>query len=190
MSDTWVIERVALITVAIVSVSLVLRLIYYHAKLRATTHYRNAYERFREATASDPANHSLYAELLEKQTEIVKLFKEAQLSPPTISYVEPAGYGYVHPTRVSSWDNLHHDSAELQLHNMHSFHRAMGYFRARRNETISPVFWIESLVNWPRLLLGFLGFNSEGAFAKFLQMIVWILKFAVGVLAVANSMNV
>ena len=187
MSDTLVTERVALLIAAVVVVSLLLRFIYYHAKLRAVTRYCNDYERFREATSSDPANHSPYADLLEKQTEIVKLFKQAQLSPPTIAYVEPAGYGYLQPHRLSSWDNLHHHSAELRMHNMHSFHKSIGYFRARRNETFSPVFWIESLVNWPRSMLGFLGFNSDGAFAKFLQVAVLSLEVAGGVILAVNN---
>ena len=83
--------RVAIIIAVLILMSLLLRFIYYHAKHRAITRYYKEYERFREATSSDSTNHSAYADILEQQPEIVKLFKEAQLSPPLSAYAEPAG---------------------------------------------------------------------------------------------------
>lgn len=187
MSETLLIERVALVAVAIATVALLLRLIYYHAKLRAISRYHKEYEQFREAATSDPTNHNLYYAILEKQTEIVKLFKQARRTSPIISYAEQAGYGLVQSRQLSPWDNLQHDSAEIQQHILFSFHISIGYFRARRNETVSPVFWIESLIIWPRSLLGFLGYNNEGAFAKLLQILVLIFEIVVAAFAATNS---
>ncbi len=182
-------DQIALLIVVAIGVSFLLRLIYYHAKLKAITHYFKEYERFCEATSSDPTNHGPYADLLENQTEIVKLFKQSHLSPATVSFVEPVGYGFVQQRKASSWDNLHHNSAEYRLHNKHTFHKSVGYFRARRNETISPVFWIETFLIWPKSLLGFLGFDEEGFLANRLNTVILILEAVGGIIFLMKQLQ-
>jgi len=70
-----------------------------------------------------------------------------------------------------------------------AFFQTKGYFRGRRNETLSPVFWIESFLNWPKTLLGHLGFNIEGAFAQFLKIVVLILEIVGSIFLVLEQMR-
>ncbi|MDE2749292.1 MAG: hypothetical protein OXI34_10030 [Chloroflexota bacterium] len=180
-------ESVALAITAFIVICMILRFLYYHAKLLAILRHRYAYGQFLNASQQNPSEFQPFGEIAERQTEIITLFQEARQSPHQLTVVKPLGYGQLGTASTSAWENIHDPSHETASANLQSFHRTIGYFRARRNETFSPVFWIKSLLNWPTSLLGFLGFNREGGAAKFLQIVVLVLEFSGGVILAINN---
>ena len=63
----------------------------------------------------------------------------------------------------------------------------MDIFQRVVNETFSPIFWIESLINWPKSLLGLLGFEKEGAFAKLLQILFLVVEVVGAIILVVRN---
>lgn len=168
--DSLVVERVPIVVAGILLICLIVRFLYYHAKLRAISQHRNAYGTFLDQASKDSKQFKAFGDIAERQPDIVKLFEEAGQSPHQQAVVQPMGHGLVGTGSANAWTNLHNNDHETVSANLQNFHRTKGFFRARRNETFSPVFWIESFLRWPNILIGFFGFNSEGRTAKLSQV--------------------
>ena len=126
-----------------------------------------------------------HADLAERWPEMTELFAQARLR---VLFGRQVGIGGFQPTgSISVWESLREDGGEQQRLILEALHQAKGYFRTRRNESFSPIFWIESFFMWPRSLLSYLGISSNGAFAKSLQILVLILEIAGGVILVTNN---
>lgn len=175
-------ENIVLLIVSLVLICLFMRFIYFYAKLRAMNQHRDAFERFLVATQEKPSDYQPYAELAESWMEITKLVRQAGIDVVLLS--RAPSIGMARTTSISILKDL---SIAEKLPILESIQQSIGYFRARRNETFSPVFWIESLIGWPRSLLGFFGFDSNGTFAKFLQIVVLILEIVGGIILVATN---
>lgn len=179
------IDHVALILAGFFVVCLIVRPIFYYAKLRAMYQHRDAFVRFLNATSENPSDYQPYAELALKWKEITNLVRQADID--IVLLARAPSHSMVCTTSIMVFKDF---TLNEKFQVLESIDQAIGHFAARRNESFSPIFWIESLFNWPKSLLGSLGFKSEGAFAKILQIVVLILEIAVAVLAVTNSINI
>ena len=56
-----------------------------------------------------------------------------------------------------------------------SFRTAKGECKARILESFNPLYWIETILNLPRIILGYFGLNQNSVSAKILQCIYWLL---------------
>ena len=172
------IQQLLLILISIVIFVAIIRLIYFQLSLWAIKRYRNQYAGYLDALSVDENDwRQSFDKLNESQTEIVRLFEQANLAPKNISVVERMGYGYIKAGHVRAWNHLTNIRIDIVDSNQKSFHEAIGYFRARRNETFSIVYWIECLVFWPRNLLAYLGLGKDSALVKILQTLVLLAEF-------------
>ena len=173
--DTFVVERVAIVVAGLILICLIVRFLYYHAKLGATYQCRDQYLQVLERLSQDQQDLQHYDKLAEVEARFTRLFKQANSSPTGfIIRNEPETFGAFGP------------SPSMVRTYLQSFHASIGYFLARRNETISPIYWLEAFFNWPKTLLGMLGFNRQGSFANLLQLLVTMLE-AVGVILLVVS---
>lgn len=183
------VERAVLAVLGAFVICLITRTIYFHSKLLAVTRHLSAFIRIVEATSdreSDmQASAEAHAELAERWPEITKLFAQSHIR---LVFGRKVGITGFQPSgSISVWESLGEDGFEQRKLMLEALHQARGYFRSRRNESYSPIYWIESFINWPKTLLGVLGFNTDGAFAKFLQILFHILEVALAVSALTNS---
>lgn len=183
------VEHVILAALAALVTFVILRLTYYHSKVMAATRHLNAFLAIIEATSERNSDRQAYArahtDLAERWPEITELLEQARIR---VLFGRNLGFGDFQPSGSKLiWQILGDTGFEQRRGVLEAFYQARGYFRARRNESISPIFWIESLINWPRAILRFLGFSSDGMFAKLLQVAVLILEVAAGIILVANN---
>ena len=172
--ETSSFEQIAFPVTGLVVFLLVVRALYYHSKVLAISKHRCAYVNFVNTARQNPSEFEPYGEIAERQTEIVKLFEEAGQSPHHLAVVQQMGYGIVGTGSTNAWINLHDHSHETVSANLQNFHRTKGFFRARRNETLSPAFWIETLINWPATLLGRIGLDPEGSIASIVKLLALV----------------
>lgn len=182
------VERIALTVLGFLLTCIVARFIYFQSKLVAITRHLNAFVGIVNTTSDRDSNAQAYAQahvdLAERWPEITELFAQAHIR---LVFGRKVGFSGFQPTgSISVWETLGADGGEQSRLILEALHQARGYYRTRRNESISPVFWIESFLNWPRSLLGYVGINREGTFAKIVQAVVLILEIALPILAAIN----
>ena len=164
------------IFISIVIFGAIIRLIDFQLNLWAIKRYWKQYADYLNTLLVDGNWQQSFDKLNESQTEIVRLFEQANLAPKNISVVERMGYGYIGAGQVRAWDHLTNSRLDIIVSNQKSFHEAIGYFRARRNETFNPAFLIKCLVFWPRSVLAYLGLNKDSSLVKILQILVWLIE--------------
>ena len=170
------IQQLLLILISIVIFGAIIRLIDFQLNLWAVKRYWKQYADYLNTLLVDGNWQQSFDKLNESQTEIVRLFEQAGLAPQIISVVEPMGWGYIGTGHVKAWNYLTNSRFDIIVSNQKSFHEAIGYFRARRNEMFNPVFLIKCLVFWPRSVLAYLGLNKDSSLVKILQILVWLIE--------------
>ena len=98
--------------------------------------------------------------------------------------VMPAITGVVSPTQPGAlaWDNITVTTDDVPRRVAAMFHNAIGAYRSRMWETINPLYWIESVINLPKLALTHLGVPAESVIVKISQLLYWLVAAAVGFL--------
>ncbi len=162
-------------TILIIFVLAVLsKIVYYHFWLVRAKSLLHVYS---EEMQTEGGN---YWKVAEYQSEIVRLFRAAKVTEGQIAYVQPLGFGTVSNNKASTWENLAVPNSEIFSIVKHHFHIAIGYFRARRNEALTPGYWIDLLIFWPQHVLGYIGVPVENLFSKLFQVTIILVEFIAG----------
>ncbi|MDE2775078.1 MAG: hypothetical protein OXI77_03960 [Chloroflexota bacterium] len=174
-------EQEIIIIATVIAVGLlvlVVRWLYFNSKIYAVNRNRDEYMRILEALSNGQQDFMHYDRLAEVEARLSRLLRQSNSAPTGfILRHEPEMFGAFGP------------SPSVVRTYLQSFHESIGYFRARKNETVNPIFWIESLLNWPKSVLGMLGFNEHGAFANMLKLLVLVLEVVVGFLLVVSRLQ-
>lgn len=170
-------DHVALLTIGV----LACRWLYFHSKVWNISRLGVAYERNIDTVTRNPSDSQPFRELSEMQPQVSRLFKQAGLRSPQMSFTQATGLGQGITGMVPTWENLHSSEPQAVYSNIQSFHRAKGYFRGQRNETLSLVFWFESLINWPATVLGMIGLDKSGSLAKLLKLVALVLEIGAAI---------
>ena len=131
---------------------------YYHLKLRTAKKMKQHYEAYLRAISANEHDWNAFDRLNEFQPEAIRLFEQAGLGPTPVPFVKPVGFTHIQSGHVTAWNNLTNATSDIVGANRKSFGLAIGFFRARRNETAEPVYWIELVLLHPRKILEYLGF--------------------------------
>ena len=140
------------------------RSVYYQMKLRSIEGYWSEYQGYLNAISRDKNDWESFDKFAECQTEIFKLFEQAELTSKPVPVYEkfPLGNNLRFQTGTAmAWENLSVTDDLFVAANRKTFHEAIGYFRARRNETVSISYWLEWLVCHPRKIVAILGGNKD-----------------------------
>ena len=172
-------QHVALLAAAISFGIPGIRWLYFSLKLWDANRLRDEYMHVLYELSKDQQDNKRYDKLAEVEARFARLFKQSNSSPT----------GFILRRESEIFGEFGPSPSVVKTY-LESFHSCIGYFRARRNEARSPVFWLESLFNWPKTLLGFLGFETDSAIAKILQLLVFILEIAGALIAAANSITI
>lgn len=128
-------------------------------------------------------------QISERENEIIGFFRRAKLEEPVKPSAIPMGFGYVQPQNLLVWQNMHLNDDFVIVAVEVSFHKAIGYYRQRRNEALSPQYWIEFALFAPRNLLSYIGFDGNSAAVKAFQAIAWIVELAAAIVAIVEFMK-
>ena len=153
---------------------LLVRTIYYQTKLRSIEGYRSKYEKYLDAISKDGSDWESFDRFAECQTEIIKLFEQAGLSSGLVPVYEKFPLGnnlHVKTGTVQPLEHLTATDDQIVASNRKTFHEAIGYFRARRDETVSIVFWVDMLIFHPRKIVAAVGGNKDGLVAILLNVV-------------------
>ena len=123
-------------------------------------------------------------EFVKKTVEIKALFKRANIQDQVVSWMEPAGFGYVQQAGAAMYENISAANAEIQSKVVNAFHRAEGVYEQRQWEALSPFYWVELLLHLPSHALEYAGLVKGSVWGKLANMIAWV----VGVVAFVTSL--
>ena len=133
---------------------------FYGTKLEKLQNYLQKFESYFSSESVSSGSYNW--ELARSQTEIKKLFIEAGITPGHVLHMESKPNVGIASAPMSAWDNITLLDREVIEVNRMSFHRAIGYFETRRDETFTLVYAIEFLLFHPRKLIGLVGGNEKG----------------------------
>jgi hypothetical protein len=112
-------------------------------------------------------------------SEIKRRIKKSGIGEPSLSYMDPKGYGYVAQQNMSVIDNLLFLNKDVQKQGITTLQRVRGYYLSQTKRSLSPLFWIETLLFLPKAMLNASGIETTSKFAdtgiKIVQLIYWLL---------------
>lgn len=126
-------------------------------------------------------------ELTTYRTEIINLFKQADIKDINTPIERNIGRGYIQSASVSAFNNfpsLAHKN--LVVANLAMFDDAIGIYRKRRKDAYSPLYWIELLLWAPSRIIDYLFRNFSNnkmitQIRKIANVLWWVVWFFYGV---------
>ena len=119
----------------------------------------------------------------EKTSQIIDLFKKANLENKYISITVPVIGRQYERAKTSIYDNLFLQNQIISNAIHHNFKQAIGVFKRRIYNSINPMYWIELIIYMPKHTLEFMGVDGKSR-SNILQVIYWFLWIIVGVLTI------
>lgn len=101
-----------------------------------------------------------------------KLFRDAGLSDVKIPAMQPVGYDKAVSLYASLVDNLGSRRSDFTASILPLFDEMVGVFKMRLKDSVSPRYWIETVLFLPQKALCYIGFK-ENALSRFLQIVYW-----------------
>ena len=105
--------------------------------------------------------------------QVIKLFKDAGIQDTIFPLVEPLGLGQIATTNVSVFNNFPNATEAMGKATIGKFEQAIGVYHSRVFDTISPLYWIETILFIPKNAFNYLGLDSESILIKIFQLIYW-----------------
>jgi len=135
-------------------------------------------------------NPDIKTKLLGEKGELRKLFDKAGVQDRYDSFMDPAGFGFVKPTQIRYFDNIHVPNGHIAIYFHDAFAESAGYFKKRRNESFSLYFWIILVINLPKHLFHYYGKESKGTLYTLVD-VVYKTVFIIGAIyALVTGVNI
>ena len=132
------------------------------------------YNEYFQGLAQDNASW----DFVQRQSEVKDLLVKSGVGNPTLPRVEALGLGQVLNHNLNVIDNMVTNDQEIVQHMVHLFYMAEGTFSFRIRQSINPIFWLETIIFLPSLILGFVGVPSTSSLSKIANIAVWLLGAA------------
>ena len=116
--------------------------------------------------------------ITENQIEIKKLILKCGLQDPKETLMKPIGLNYATSTSVSTLDNLLYVNEKIMEWGRDLIKKAKGYYRRQAYLSLNPIFWIESLLFLPRVIINYLNIEKENktkpSVINIFQILYWL----------------
>lgn len=112
----------------------------------------------------------------ERDSEIVTLFKKANIKDSYIGFVNPIGFGRIQSGNASLFDNLFVNNKDVVANTFNAFYKAKSVFKRRIKENFNPIFWIECLIYLPKNIFDYLGIKSSSLIVRSSQVFYWFIS--------------
>lgn len=133
-------------------------------------HTLDLFEKYKQYISNEFNNAIQY------KSEILSIFKKADIQDSYINAIDPIGFGYMQTGRLSVFENMFIDRVDVAKIIINDFEIAIGTYRSRIMQNFNPIFWIECLIFLPKKITNYLGFNSNTLVTRIFQLIYWILS--------------
>lgn len=118
---------------------------------------------------------------IEYRGEVLQLFKSANINDSLFPASSPIGYGQVASGTASVFANFPSMNKSVVGYVIACFDEAIGTYRRRCFESFNPLYWIETILFFPRHLLTYLGVDSEKFLFKSLNILLTFIWWILGV---------
>jgi hypothetical protein len=122
------------------------------------------------------------SKLLQSKREVTDLIFGANVSDYTIPWTQPAGFGLVNTMQPSVVGQFPSRLEAFAGTTLRMFNEAIGVYKDRMWETISPFYWIKTIVWLPKRFLSYLGISDSNLAAKIVnslfQGVYWLVAIA------------
>ena len=108
-------------------------------------------------------------------SEIINIFKKANIRDKHFSHVVPLGFGQIQTGNVSLFDNFFVNDKRVLSYALSSFEEAKGVYKMRIRENFNPIFWIECIIYLPKNIFKYLGLNESSLPSKICQILYWFI---------------
>lgn len=132
--------------------------------------YKEYFDGLTQGTAS--------MDFVRRQSEVKDLLAKSGVGNPILTRAEPLGLGQVHNYNMNVIDNMVMNDQEVVQHMVHLFYMAEGTFSFRIRQSINPIFWLETVIFLPSLMLGFVGVSSTSPLSKTANVVGWVMGTA------------
>ena len=150
-------------------VLLAARLLHYQTRLWQITRLRRRYFEY----LGDEKASAVW--LVEQTSSFRRMIRECNAGAGLLTRAEEAGYGYIRPVRFAAEENLALRDAEVAHVVDYIMLRIQGHYRAERNRTLSPLYWIEYVAFLPREVARYIGVGSEKPVVRVSDVAWWVL---------------
>ena len=113
-------------------------------------------------------------DFVRRQPEIKDLLTKADLGKPKIPRTEALGLGQIINHELDVINNMTMNDQQVVQLMMRLFFEAEGTFSYRIRQSINPIFWLETVIFLPSVLLGFVGVSPTSWFSKMANFVMWI----------------
>jgi hypothetical protein len=121
--------------------------------------------------------------------KIIKIFEKANLRDCVIPNIEPMGYGYVNTNGISLFNNIAILENDIATQVVKYLKESEYVYKTRMFDAINPVYWIESFVFLPKIILQYLGVKIEGLIIKIFQIVWWLIVFVSTIIGIFFNEN-
>ena len=118
---------------------------------------------------------------IEYRGEILQLFKSANIQDSLFPTSSLIGYGQIASGTASVFANFPSMNKSVVGYVITCFDEAIGTYRRRCFESFNPLYWIETILFFPRHLLTYLGVDSEKFLFKSLNILLTFIWWILGV---------
>jgi hypothetical protein len=118
-----------------------------------------------------------------RKREIVRLFRVAQLTEPSVDRFSATPGGYMHRS-ASAWQNLFTKRNDVQQLVFDAFVESSGYFKDEIRRSLIPVFWPSVFANLPGDALVYTGVKPGAAAVRIAKVLTGVVGFIAAVFAV------
>lgn len=177
MNNLWIFGIVIIVIILGRAVFYQFRVSYLKKSRKIYKSYLNSYN-----VENRQIDMNLREKLLNKKSEIKKLFNKAEIIKASDSYMKNVGMGYGKNQQFQFIENIHiPNNAKITSFFKNAFAEAIGFYKKRRNESFSIFFWILYIINLPKHFFQFYGKNPKGTFYIFID-IIYKIAFIFGII--------
>lgn len=135
-------------------------------KYKKLKRYQKEYIDFLANKSVNPSLH---------KNEIMQLLKDANVKDVSSTISQPSGYGMIATYNASVMTNYPSIIVPLVKGMMELFDNGIGEYRKRYMEALSPLYWIDLIVFFPKYLLEYIKIDKEKYSFKILNIVLTFL---------------
>lgn len=109
--------------------------------------------------------------------EVIDLLKD--YSDNFVPVVQPAGLGVVHSIKANVLLQYPSRLSDIALAQVNLFDRALATYKYNAKQSLTPLYWLDVIIWFPKTIVHFLGINTELKAVKvcylLMQLIYWCL---------------
>jgi hypothetical protein len=183
-----------LIIIASLLVLLLGRVLYFQSKIAYLSRVRRIYDDYIKSVKVEKNNEiidpNLKEKLLREKSETVRLLKGAEISDQSEQFMRLMDLGYAYPKKIVYLDNIHRPDPNIVSFYVNVFPEAIGYYQKRRNESISPFFWFNFIINFPKYAFSFYGGKPKGSFYNLIDIIYKLIIVSGALYGILKKLNI